>query len=137
MGDRHEIIELSLPVNAAYVSAARLTASSIANRLGFEIDEMEDVKAAVSEACTLLIKLARANTVKHFKVIFDPGAESLSVRIHVKDIDFTSDDDGMSLMMIRALMDSVVISRQNGISELCMVKNHQESGEWRVESGEL
>ena len=125
MGDKKEVIELSLPVNAAYVSAARLTASSIANRIGFDIDEMEDVKAAVSEACTLLIKLVQTDTVKHFKVIFDPGVESLTVRIHADGIDFTQDEDSMSLMMIRALMDTVEISQSLGCSELCMVKRHK------------
>ena len=125
MGGKNEVIELSLPVNAAYVSAARLTASSIANRLGFDIDETEDVKAAVSEACTLLIKLAPTGTVKHFKVIFDPGTELLTVRIHAQGIDLTSDEDGMSLMMIRALMDSVEISQRDGFAQLCMAKSHQ------------
>ena len=125
MGDKKEVIELSLPVNAAYVSAARLTASSIANRLGFDIDEMEDVKAAVSEACILMIKLAPTDVVKHFKVIFDPGAESLTVRILADGIDLTQDEEGMSLMMIRALMDNVEIDRSNSCMELCMVKKHQ------------
>ena len=43
-----ESVELTLPINAAYISAARLTASSIANRLGFGIEEVEDIKTAVS-----------------------------------------------------------------------------------------
>ena len=123
MGGKSEVIELSLPVNAAYVSAARLTASSIANRLGFDIDEMEDVKAAVSEACTLLIKLTSTDIVQHFKVIFDPGVESLTVRIQADGIDLTKDEDGMSLMMIRALMDTVEISQSPEC--LCMVKRHK------------
>jgi len=126
MGDKNEVIELSLPANAAYVSAARLTASSIANRLGFDIDETEDVKAAVSEACTLLIKLSPTDTVKYFKVIFDPGVESLTVRIRADHgIELAPDEGEMSLMMIRALMDAVEIGNADGCEELRMVKRHQ------------
>ena len=40
-----DIIELGLPINRAYVSTARLTASSIANRMGFDIEAIEDIKA--------------------------------------------------------------------------------------------
>lgn len=126
MGDKNEMIELSLPANAAYVSAARLTASSIANRLGFDIDETEDVKAAVSEACAMLIKLSPAGIVKHFKIIFSPGVKSLTVRIRAgHGIDLTPDEGEMSLIMIRALMDTVEISQSSGCAELCMFKRHQ------------
>ena len=127
MGDKNEMIELSLPANAAYVSAARLTASSIANRLGFDIDETEDVKAAVSEACAMLIKLTPTGTAKHFKIIFDPGVESLTVRIRAgHGIDLVPNEGEMSLIMIRALMDVVEIGQHGGCAELRMVKRHQE-----------
>jgi len=126
MGNRNnEIIELSLPVNAAYVSAARLTASSIVNRLGFGIDEIEDVKAAVSEACTLLIKLIPTDSVQYFKVCFEPGEQSITVRIRAEQgFPFVPDEGEMSLMVIRALMDTVEITRSGNGAEMRMVKWH-------------
>ena len=65
-----DLIQLSLPLNAAYVSAARLTASSVANRMGFSTDEIEDIKAAVSEACTFIIKKAPAVPTGNFVIQF-------------------------------------------------------------------
>ncbi len=103
-----ESIELCLPVNAAYVSAARLTASSIANRLGFEIDEIEDIKAAVSEACTFIIKKTSQNDRSMFKIVFEMQGDMIGIKLSSPyTVDFEGDGEEMSLMMIKALMDSV------------------------------
>ncbi|MCL2163122.1 MAG: ATP-binding protein [Oscillospiraceae bacterium] len=52
---RHSKIKLSLPLKAEYVSVARLTASGVANRAGFNFDAVEDIKVSVSEVCNRLI----------------------------------------------------------------------------------
>lgn len=120
-----ENIELTLPVNAAYVSSARLTASSIANRLGFNIEEVEDIKAAVSEACTYIIKKASSNRVKVFKIHFIVQEGMLDIKINSKiKADIDEQDDEMSLVMIKALMDAIELS-DNGGFEIYMSKIHK------------
>ena len=47
--------ELRLPADSAYVAAVRLTTAAFAARLDFSIDDLEDARIAVSEACTLLL----------------------------------------------------------------------------------
>ncbi len=42
---------LSIPTKSEYVSVARLTSSVIANNMGFDIEDIEDIKVAVGEAC--------------------------------------------------------------------------------------
>ena len=44
-------IKLVIPNKAEYISVARLTASSIANSMGMTIDNIEDIKVSISEAC--------------------------------------------------------------------------------------
>ena len=103
-----ENIELCLPVNAAYVSAARLTASSIANRLGFEIDEIEDIKAAVSEACTFIIKKTGQNDRSMFKIVFEMQDNVILIKLSSPhSVDFEKMEEEMSLLMIKALTDSM------------------------------
>src|SRR6056297_1468251 len=48
-------IDLSIPSNPEYVSIVRLTASVIANSIGFDFEEIEDIKVAVSEACNNVV----------------------------------------------------------------------------------
>lgn len=123
---KNENIELSLPLNAAYVTAARLTASSIANRIGFDVDEIEDVKAAVSEACTLIIKKADLKE-EAFKINFIIGEERLEFKITSRaKIDDGDLEDELGVLMIRSLMDDIKIACGKLTDfELRMSKTHK------------
>lgn len=48
-------ITLSLPAAPELVRIARLTGAGLATRMGMGYDEVEDVRIAVGEACSLLI----------------------------------------------------------------------------------
>ena len=58
-----ETIKMEITANPDYVSILRLTTSGIANKLGFSMDDIEDMKVAVSEACTNAIKHSEDNKV--------------------------------------------------------------------------
>ena len=116
-------IQLSLPLNAAYVSAARLTASSVANRMGFSTDEIEDIKAAVSEACTFIIKKAPTDLEGNFLIQFHMSSETMAIHIKTSGT-LCQEADEMSLIMIKALMDQFEFKTENDETFLCMTKNH-------------
>jgi serine/threonine-protein kinase RsbW len=113
-----DIIELGLPVNPAYVSAARLTASSIANRMGFNIEDIEDIKAAVSEACTYLIKQNSQNRQSMFQIKFILKNKFLEIFISAKKDPSSKDydEDGLGILMIEALMDDVDLTTPDDTS---------------------
>jgi serine/threonine-protein kinase RsbW len=52
---RHDEIRLALPAAPEYARIARLTVAGLATRLGFSYDEVEDLRIAVGEACSVLI----------------------------------------------------------------------------------
>ncbi|GHU52795.1 hypothetical protein AGMMS49975_09360 [Clostridia bacterium] len=120
-------IELSLPANAAYVSAVRQTASSIASRLNFDVDELEDVRSLVSEVCGLLIKKSGGHG--GFLIKFDPS-DGKKIKIsftlsHAEKVDIEKDD--MGLAMIQALADKFdIVPAKNGNLLLSIEKVHKE-----------
>ena len=127
----NDLIRLSFPVNPAYVSSARLTASSIANRINFDIDEIEDVKTAVSEACTYIIKRSATVPNSNFEISFSPKQNEISVEITAQDISDLQNIniEEMSLMMIKALVDEFNITKPTRDKILIvMVKRHKDSG---------
>lgn len=46
---------LSVPAKPDYILAVRLLVSAVAERAEFSFDEIEDIKVASAEACTLLL----------------------------------------------------------------------------------
>ncbi len=50
--ERDVAFELEMPAKAKYVSLARLLAGSIARRMNFSEESVDDLKIAVSEMCT-------------------------------------------------------------------------------------
>lgn len=110
-----ETIKMEVTANPEYVSIIRLTVSVIANKVGFSLDDIEDIKVAVSEACT--------NAIKHslddkFLVEFSILNNGLSIEVQDKgtgyDVDSLQEPDlanpkegGLGLFIIKTLMDEV------------------------------
>ncbi len=121
-------IVLSIPLNSAYISAARLTAASISNRLGFSSAEIEDVKAAVSEGCTFIIKEFAAYDEEFFKVSFIIGENSLTIHIDIDKPIESFDEENICILMIKALMDETNFKMENKKNlKISMKKIHREA----------
>ena len=127
--EKNDIIELTLPINAAYVSAARLTASSVSNRLGFDIDEIEDIKAAVSEACTYIVKYYSSKNEKNFCIKIHISKKQIDISLTVDAaIKLPHEEDDMGICMIKALVDDFKIDYdENNYLEISMLKKHNTS----------
>ncbi|MCL2665560.1 MAG: ATP-binding protein [Defluviitaleaceae bacterium] len=125
MAKTGETIKLSFPVNPAYVSSARLTASSIANRMGFDIDEIEDIKTAVSEACTYIIRTMITDEKSNFEINFILLEGVMEIHMVTSGMPVPTPPDEMSLMMIKALVDDFKLSGgpEKNI-EIFMIKKH-------------
>lgn len=116
-------IKLSIPNKPEYVSVARLTVSAIANRMGFDIEEIEDIKVALAEACTNAITHG-INDYDNFQVSFMIDEDKLTVSVcdsgrgcavkEIKNPDFNhlnnEKEGGLGIFIIRSLMDNVEIT---------------------------
>ncbi|MCW2817680.1 MAG: rsbW [Marmoricola sp.] len=52
---RRPDVELRLPAESAYVAVLRMTTAGLAARLDFTLDDIEDLRMAVGEACALVL----------------------------------------------------------------------------------
>jgi serine/threonine-protein kinase RsbW len=55
-------VELRLPADGVYVSVVRTTTAGLAARLDFLIDDIEDLRIAVGEACAMVLPEADAGS---------------------------------------------------------------------------
>jgi serine/threonine-protein kinase RsbW len=51
-------VELRVPASSAYLAVLRTAAAGLAARLDFTLDDIEDLRIAVDEACALLLPVA-------------------------------------------------------------------------------
>jgi serine/threonine-protein kinase RsbW len=58
-----EVVRLTIPAALEFVRIARLTASGVASRLGFDIDEIEDLRVAVDELSSILVDASTDSTL--------------------------------------------------------------------------
>jgi serine/threonine-protein kinase RsbW len=114
-----EPIRLTVPSRAEYVLLARLVVAQVGQVAGFDADDVYDLKLAVTEAVTNVIRHAR---VEEYEVQYR-AAEGV-VEITVADrgggfdeSDLTMEPDvrgGFGLTVIRNLVDEVTIERAAG-----------------------
>jgi serine/threonine-protein kinase RsbW len=109
-------VELRIPSKAEWVAVARLAVAAVANRLNFSIEDIEDVKLAVAEACTNCIQHASGN--ESILITCETEPESLTVRVRdfghgtrPEAIQSRRVDEprvgGLGVFLIRSLMDAV------------------------------
>lgn len=54
---KEDIIKLIIPSNPQYLQVIRLAAASLANRVGFDCDDIEDIKVLISEMVNYIIPI--------------------------------------------------------------------------------
>ncbi len=117
MAERSESIELTLPFKAEYVSIARLVASGVAARIGFDMDVIDDVKVAISEVCNKLVK-ADSSVASSFRIRFEIEKDRLTVAFACEDKSlgrlFKEENEELGMYIVAALMDEVEYSPGDG-----------------------
>jgi len=78
---RRADVELRLPADGAYVSVLRTTTAGLAARLDFTIDDIEDLRIAVGEACAMVLPEADPGGPLLAEFFLAPGL--LTVRVTV------------------------------------------------------
>ncbi len=126
-------VELRIPSKPEWVAVARLAVAAIANRLPFSVEEIEDLKLAIAEACTICIQHgAGIQTID-----ITCTASMSSLRVDVRDDRYRAprenapkrpsimavEGEGLGIFLIQALMDNLEynVDPQLG-TELVMTK---------------
>ena len=68
------VFELTVPAMAAFLDVVRMTTAGLAARLSLSLDDIEDLRSAVNEACAMVLALPGPTSV---------GAATLTCRFEV------------------------------------------------------
>ncbi len=74
-------VTVCMPAEGAYLSVLRTATAGLAARLDFTLDEIEDLRIAVDEACAMLLSQAIPGT--NLACAFDLGTEEMTITVSV------------------------------------------------------
>ncbi|MDQ1695591.1 MAG: serine/threonine-protein kinase RsbW [Frankiaceae bacterium] len=84
-GAPDDVVTIKLPAAGAYLSVLRTATAGLAARLDFTLDEIEDLRIAVDEACAML--LTQAVPGADLECQFALGADSMRISVSVLTLD--------------------------------------------------
>jgi len=129
----NDVITIKLPSKAEYVSIARLAASVISNTVGFDIEDIDDIKVAVGEACNNAV-LHGKNEEEVYEIAFKLSDEKIHIEVKDNGIGFDEEKyeepdlnnlkgNGLGIYIMKSLMDEVdIIANDKDGTTLKLVK---------------
>ena len=80
-----DVVALRLPADSAYLSVLRTAAAGLASRLNFTLDDIEDLRIAVDEACAMLLPRAADGALLDCTFELKPGELDIAVSLATTD----------------------------------------------------
>ena len=119
-----DTLKLQLPGKPQYVSTVRMVIASLANSAGFDVEAIEDMKVAVSEACTNVVGHG-ASGEDRYEVSFELSEEQLCISVQDQGEGYDMNnyqepnldcpkEGGLGLFIIQTLMDEVEMTSEPG-----------------------
>jgi len=134
-------IRLQIPALADYIDIVRVCLFGIASKLSFSYEEIEDMKVAVSEACTnAVLHGSRTSQLNNIDICFEIRERSLTIKVSNKGTSFEHVDalenasplpetdiselpvGGLGIYLMQALMDEVTVETIDNITQVTLVK---------------
>jgi len=72
-------VTIRMPAEGAYLSVLRTATAGLAARLDFTLDEIEDLRIAVNEACAMLLAQAEAGATLECDFTLSPDTMTIAV----------------------------------------------------------
>ncbi|MDF5756487.1 anti-sigma factor [Spongiactinospora sp. TRM90649] len=101
-----DVVSVRLPAASAYLSVLRTATAGLAARLDFTLDEIEDLRIAVDEACAMLLSQAVPGT--DLTAEFELTGQEMQVSVEVATVGSSAPPrDDFAWMVLTALADDV------------------------------
>jgi serine/threonine-protein kinase RsbW len=106
VADKHPDVELRIPADSAFLAVLRTATAGLAARLDFTLDDIEDLRIAVDEACAMVLPQARVDS--DLTCAFDLEPTRLTVAVTAEcDTPQAPDRDSFAWTVLSALTSEV------------------------------
>jgi serine/threonine-protein kinase RsbW len=119
-----DVVEVRVPADVVYVSTLRLTAAGLAARCELTIDDIEDLRLAVDEACALLLPHATPGSTLDAR--FELAYARLQVQASIASVeDAELDRTGFAWTVLGALASPVDVRQEAGRLTIALTKRRE------------
>ena len=116
-----DVVTLRLPAQGAYLAVLRTAAAGLASRLNFTLDDIEDLRIAVDEACAMLLTRGAEGATLECAFELMPGELDIAVSLPTTDPTLPSRDT-FAWTVLTALAGEVDATESNGTITITMKK---------------
>jgi serine/threonine-protein kinase RsbW len=113
-----DVVRLSVPGSLEYVRVVRLTAAAVAARLGFDVDDIEDLRVAVDEMASAVIEAGSGGDINfEFSYLGDTFVFEGSAQV---DSEPALDD--LTRQILSVVVDGFEIAASDGVARFRATK---------------
>jgi serine/threonine-protein kinase RsbW len=118
------VVLLTVPASSAWLGVLRTTTACLASRLSFTLDEIEDLRIAVDEACVILLAFASIDATLSCQFTL---AEALTIYTSVP-IDSEAkvrlpSRESFAWQVLTTLVDDVTANLESKVASICLIKS--------------
>lgn len=121
VSDRPHRAEFRFPADGAYVAILRSVTAGLAARSQLTVDDIEDLRIAVDEACAMLLPLAAPDAELTARFVLRPGRVEFVATLPAEP-GAEPDRSGFAWTVLRALADDAQVSADNGQLSIALTK---------------
>jgi histidine kinase-like protein len=118
-------VTLMVAATNDHISYARLTATALAGKMGFDYDAIEDIRIAVSELCSNVIACAITGSELTLSLRGDAEGITVTGRVPVSDAAPPLDPDELSEQVLDAVVDTHRYSVDGTEIQFTMFRGHR------------
>ncbi|SCE81290.1 serine/threonine-protein kinase RsbW [Micromonospora viridifaciens] len=116
-----DVVHLTVPADGGYLGVLRTATAGLAARLQFALDEIEDLRIAVDEACAMLLAIATRNA--ELECRFAVTEDALTVEVTVPTVRGASlpSESSFAWKVLTALTTSASARAVNGQATISLL----------------
>jgi serine/threonine-protein kinase RsbW len=121
-----DVVEVWVPADTGYVATLRLVTAGLAARCELTIDDIEDLRLAVDEACALLLPHAEPASAMHVRFELLTGCLAVTTTVESPDASEASPDrTGFAWSVLSALASTVEVLGTAGRLGITVTKRRE------------
>jgi serine/threonine-protein kinase RsbW len=124
---KDDVVVLVVPADGSYLAVLRTATAGLAARLQFTLDEIEDLRIAVDEACAMLLAVAAASSDLTCEFEVTPAALTIEVGVPVQGTAALPGNQSFSWQVLTALAGEVTADTTPGRAMIRLTKRRTQN----------